>query len=82
MPDTLLTREEELAQDTISRVPQLLDKRGWNAMDLAREAKIAHKSALRLKKGESRGFSQRTLEKVAEALGVHWLELFREDKSG
>ncbi len=74
--------EAELAQGTVSRVPQLLEKRGWTAMDLAREAKIAHGTALRLKRGETDGFSVTTLHDVAEALGVHWLDLFREDKSG
>jgi transcriptional regulator with XRE-family HTH domain len=74
--------EGEVAQGTLSKVPQLLDKRGWSAMDLARKANIAHGTALSLKKGETDGFSVATLQKVAEALGVHWLDLFREDKSG
>jgi transcriptional regulator with XRE-family HTH domain len=74
--------EADLTQGTVSRVPQLLEKRGWTAMDLAREAKIAHGTALRLQRGETGGFSTATLDAVGEALGVHWTTLFREDKSG
>jgi len=71
-----------MAQGTQSRVPLLLEKKGWSAMELARRANIAHGTARRLKNGETDGFTLSTLQAVAEALDVHWLALFKEDKSG
>ena len=57
------------------RVPELLNERGWTAMDLVRKANIATATAYRLANGEADAITLDVLERLCQAFGVDVGEL-------
>ena len=55
--------------NVISRVPELLKKRGWGAMDLVRRANVGIGTAYKLAAGDA-DFSIQTLGKLCAVFGV------------
>ncbi len=48
------------------KVPELMQKKGWNATDLMRKANIAYRTAHRLSKGEADAITFDVLEALCE----------------
>jgi transcriptional regulator with XRE-family HTH domain len=64
-------------QDTVRRnIVKLRQKKGWTQEKLAFEAEISKAGMCVIESGQ-RSPTVRTLEKIAEALGVAVLQLFR-----
>ncbi|HLC01963.1 MAG TPA: helix-turn-helix transcriptional regulator [Anaerolineales bacterium] len=76
-----------MAPGTRLRVPELLEKRGWKAMDLVREAARCHRvlsvrTAYRLANGDTKGVEYETIATLKEVFGVSYEELFADEESG
>lgn len=52
------------------KIPELMQKKGWNATDLMRKANIAYRTALRLSKGEGDGITFEVLESLCKLFEV------------
>lgn len=52
------------------KVPELMQKKGWNATDLMRKANIAYGTALRLSKGEAEAISFDVLNSICSLFEV------------
>ena len=52
------------------KVPELMQKKGWNATDLMRKANIAYGTALRLSKGEAEAISFEVLNSLCALFEV------------
>lgn len=52
------------------KVPELMQKKGWNATDLMRKANIAYGTALRLSKGEAEAISFEVLNSICSLFEV------------
>lgn len=52
------------------RVPELLEERKWNPMDLVRRANIATGTAYRLANGDADAITMDVLDRLCEAFGV------------
>jgi len=59
-----------------NKVKELVEKAGWTATDLAKNADISHNTALQLIRGMTTRYDIDILKKVASALGVTVGELF------
>jgi putative transcriptional regulator len=53
------------------KVPELMERKGWNASDLMRKANIAYRTALRLSKGEAEAMSFEVLESLCQLFEVN-----------
>lgn len=54
----------------VIRVPELLEERGWNPMDLVRRANLATGTAYRLANGEADAITMEVLGRLCVAFGV------------
>ncbi len=63
------TRTETIMGTIVSKVPDLLEARGWTAMDLVRKANLGVYTAYRLAAGET-DITLRVLKQLCEVFGV------------
>jgi len=52
------------------KIPELLQKKEWNATDLMRKGNIAYRTALRLSKGNGDGITFEVLESLCKLFEV------------